>query len=52
MKATLDDPKFREDASKLTIRYVPGEEVQQLLNRLYQSPDAVRKAVVEIMRAQ
>ena len=51
LKATLEDKDFAAETQKMRIpiRYVSGEEVQSLLQRLYASPPSVLNAVQKIM---
>ena len=51
LKATLEDKDFKAetDKSRIPIRYVTGQEVQDLLTRLYASPPSVLDAVQKAM---
>jgi hypothetical protein len=51
LKATLEDRGFLAETGKMRIpiRYVSGEEVQELLARLYASPPSVLAAVQKAM---
>ena len=49
---TMADKEFRAEADKaqLEINPVPGDEVQKLVNEVYQTPPAVVKKAIEILR--
>ena len=52
LKATLDDREFKAETekSRVPIIYVPGEEVQALLDRVYASPPSAVEAVAKVMQ--
>ncbi len=52
LKATLEDRDFLAETAKsrVPIIYVPGEQVQTMLDRVYASPPSALKAVAAIMQ--
>jgi tripartite-type tricarboxylate transporter receptor subunit TctC len=51
LKATMEDPEFKAEAEKtgLPMHYVSGEEVHDLIKRLFALPESVRTAVEKTM---
>jgi tripartite-type tricarboxylate transporter receptor subunit TctC len=51
LKATLEDKDFKAETEKarVPIHHVPGQEVQDMLARLYASPPSVLDAVQKAM---
>jgi tripartite-type tricarboxylate transporter receptor subunit TctC len=54
LKATMEDPDFMREAAQTTLpmHYVPGEEVQALISRLFASPPSTVAAVEKAMTAE
>ena len=54
LRKTMDDPEFNAEVTKMGLPtlYVPGEEVEKLIKRLFAAPLSVRAAVEKAMPQQ